>query len=175
MPTIKFSDKELENLRLTYMAELQGAIDYVDKIRRIIVKLGGSAIEKQQKDLPVQKEPKKGRKRGRPAKKKPAPYNGEELTTLTEKKKPGRPKKQNAKKVKKQTKTAPSLKSEEPKISEAKKKVVKKKRSRKNSSRWGGVRLAPMGKPLKKATPVETTQPVVEPQLPTPEPPQENQ
>jgi hypothetical protein len=40
MKTIKFSDAELEMLRLFYKQELEAAVGYVAEVRQIIEKLG---------------------------------------------------------------------------------------------------------------------------------------
>lgn len=66
MKAIKFSEKELEFLRLQYQDELAQAKDYVDQIIDILNKLGvpSKAIKEEAKE----KEPKQYKKRGSKAK-----------------------------------------------------------------------------------------------------------
>ena len=66
MKTITFSDKELAFLKEQYTTELANAEQYVYQIKEVLRKIGGSA--KADKEEPIEKEPKKGKRRGRKAK-----------------------------------------------------------------------------------------------------------
>jgi len=93
MPSIKFTDNELEFLRNHYEQELADAEMYIADIRKIISKLGKAEAENQQEA------PKK--KRGRPAKALTV-VKEVQPTETTEKKKRGRkPGSKNAKAAKK--------------------------------------------------------------------------
>jgi len=63
MKTIKFSEEELSLLRNMYEDELAQAENYVGQIKDVLKKLG--APVKESKEIPIEKEPKAAKKRGR--------------------------------------------------------------------------------------------------------------
>ena len=66
MRSIKFSDQELEFMRQQYKEELTSAEKYIEQIKDVLRKIGGSV--KPTKEELVEKEPKQRKKRGRKAK-----------------------------------------------------------------------------------------------------------
>jgi hypothetical protein len=75
MKTINFSEEEISFLRHQYIEELNQAEQYVDQIKNVLKKLGGSA--KTSKRETISEEPKIGKKRG------PKPkVKAVEITTL---------------------------------------------------------------------------------------------
>jgi|WetSurMetagenome_2_1015567.scaffolds.fasta_scaffold172030_2 hypothetical protein len=167
MPTIKFSDKELEYLRSSYQAELKAATEYLEEIRRIVAKLGDAKPPTAELTPDHPQESKKKRKRGRPKKRESANSNSLDVKVPAEEKKPGRPKKSNkegrpklsAKKhTAKELKSPDSIKEKAAPKAEPKKKA---KRRKKSTSRWGGIRLKNLSKPLRTPAPVEIEESIV--------------
>jgi hypothetical protein len=188
MRSIKFSDSDLNFLRLHYEEELKAARDYIVRVEEILKKLGAS--EKPSINVLPEKEVKVAKKRGR----KP----GKKLsvdTPVKEKKKPGRkpkaflvstevkaepePKAPESKKeakmpVKRALKTKqskPIVEKKEPAGKPEKSipaanetKIPIKNRNKKPRPRKG-VFLTPLSKPLKKKEPVD------EASIPPSEPP----
>jgi len=124
MPSIKFTESELEFLVGQYELELIEAEKYIGEIKNILKKLGVIS-----KDISGKKEIKKKRGRGRPAK-----DSGFKISSFTEEKsaepkakkysKPGRPKKRGPKKGSRR-KVKPSLQPVEAKVPVAKAADVK--------------------------------------------------
>ena len=115
MPSIKFTETELEFVVGQYELELIEAEKYISEIRNILKKLGVIS-----KDISGKNEIKKKRGRGRPAKavSPEARIASAEKSSKTKKKKkgkPGRPKKRGPKKGSKRT-IKPSLKPVESKV-----------------------------------------------------------
>ncbi len=155
MPSIKLTEIELGFLKTHYEQELADALQYVDDIRKFLVKLG--AREKEA----AAEAPKKGR-RGRPAKKavaeeKPAPVK-------EERKKPGRKprrKKPGRKPGRKAAPKAAAAKAAAPAAQKAAKPAAKKaarKRVRKPAAKKAAAKpTVPAPKPAEVTPPVTET------------------
>jgi hypothetical protein len=141
MPTIKFSDKELEYLRSSYQAELKATMKYIEEIRRIVAKLGGTAKSQLITAIASKPDTKKSKKRGRPKKNEIIFSKTKESKPVT-KRKPGRPPK-----VKIEAEKKKEVASSDNNIKAPSKKT--KKRRGKSKSRWSGITLANLSKPLK--------------------------
>ena len=146
MPTVKFSNKELEYLKEGYLAELKAATEYVEEIRKIIAKLGGGETLPKKTRSSSPPERKKEKKRGRPRVEKTVIAATDDSKSPAEKKKRGRPRQE-----KKVVQNQQEIKASKVVKAAPKKKISKR---RKPSGNWGGVRLANLSKPLKKPAPV---------------------
>jgi hypothetical protein len=107
MPTIKFSDKELEYIRESYLAELKAAIEYLEKIRHIIAKLGSSNELLPEAKGTLAAGSKKRKRRRKPRQTQTPIDSIGEIVVTVEKKKRGRPRREKKMEIgQKEAKTA---------------------------------------------------------------------